>query len=98
MAERDRKPASEHMGLSNVQLYSRVLNTQQAYKEYQDGIESLPIPDGNITSWLPLKGMSDRYRRGEVKLAHCWLLLHARIPGIGKVGCADGTISALSLL
>ena len=50
-----------NMGLSNVQLYSRVLNTQQAYKEYQDGIESLPIPDGNITLWLPLKGNANDY-------------------------------------
>ena len=49
------------MAISDLQLYNNILDTQQVYKVYQDGIGSIPIPNENITLWLPLRNNTNDY-------------------------------------
>ena len=50
-----------NLAIANVQLYGKTLNTQQVYRVYQDGISSLPIPNENITLWMPLNNNTNDY-------------------------------------
>ena len=49
------------MAIADLQLYGKTLTTQQAYKVYQDGISSLPVPNENVTLWLPLNNNTNDY-------------------------------------
>lgn len=57
----DPSAGSLHGSISNVQIYSRALSSNEIRTMYQSGIGGLPIDISSLTNWYPLNGDSNDY-------------------------------------
>ncbi len=72
------------MAIANIQVYGNVLPTQQAYKEYQNGIGSIPIANNDIMLWMPLNNNTLDYSGSGIYEFVLWS------GGIGHIYVVDG--------